>query len=191
MTSTPPATTPSSRIGSPTSSTTSRRRSPPLASEALKPEHSAPVTLKVAESKVPEGYERPINHFVFDLTGSGLVYEQGDSLGVYPTNSKADVEICLKALKCTGDEMLHIRNIDSTRSVPLPEHITVRRLLTEILDIGGWPKRRFYEMLKMCATDAKEKEELTHLCSREGKEDYQACAAESYTYAELLRKFPS
>jgi len=161
------------------------------ASAQLEPDHSAPVTLKAAISKVPDGYERPINHFVFDLTDSGLVYEQGDSLGVYPTNSKADVETCLKALGYTGDELLHIQNIDSTRSVPLPEYMSVKSLFTEILDIGGWPKRRFYDMLKMCATDPKEKEELTHLCSRDGKADYQACAAESYTYAELLQKFPS
>jgi sulfite reductase (NADPH) flavoprotein alpha-component len=59
------------------------------------------------------------------------------------------------------------------------------------MDVGGWPKRRFYEMLKLCVTDPKEKEELEHLCSKEGKQDYQAYAGESYTYAELLAKFSS
>jgi len=155
------------------------------------PSHSAPVTLNVIESKVPDGYERPINHFVFDLTGSGLVYEQGDSLGVWPTNSKADVELCLKALGKSGDDVVRIQNIESTRAEPLPEFMTLRKLFTQYLDIGGWPKRRFYEMLKMSATDPKEKEELALICSREGKADYQACMDESFTYAELLEKFPS
>jgi len=77
------------------------------------------------------------------------------------------------------------------RSTPLPENMVLRTLLTEVLDIGGWPKRRFYEMLKMCATDPKEKEELTHICSRDGKTEYQKCTDESYTYAELLQKYPS
>merc|ERR1719461_95532 len=45
--------------------------------------------------------------------------------------------------------------------------------------------------MKLCATDPKEKEELTHLCSRDGKGAYQECVDESYTYAELLEKFPS
>jgi len=57
--------------------------------------------------------------------------------------------------------------------------------------LGGWPKRRFYEMLKLCATDPAEKEELTHICSREGKDAYMACGEESYTYSELLEKYPS
>eukprot|EP00913_Durusdinium_trenchii_P003148 g2909.t1 len=34
-------------------------------------------------------------------------------------------------------------------------------------------------------------EQLQKLCSKEGKEDYQAYTAESYTYAELLQKYPS
>jgi len=57
--------------------------------------------------------------------------------------------------------------------------------------LAGWPKRRFYEMLKLSATDPQEKEELQKLCSREGKQTYQDYIKESYTYAELLMKFPS
>jgi len=159
--------------------------------EPMIPDHSAPVTLVVDRSTVPEGYERPIIHYEFDLTDSGLVYEQGDSLGIYPINSEADVQRTLKALGRTGDEILKITDIDSTRGVALPEHLTLRRLVTEVLDVGGWPKRRFYEMLKMCATDPKELEELTHICSREGKAAYQACGEETYTYSDLLEKYPS
>jgi len=120
-----------------------------------------------------------------------LAYDQGDSLGLWATNSKADVDKCLTSLGLGGDEVLRIKPVDSNRAEPLPELVSVKTLLTEMLDIGGWPKRRFYEMLKMSATDPKDKEELTHLCSREGKPAYQACAQESYTYAELLEKFPS
>lgn len=80
---------------------------------------------------------------------------------------------------------MNLRPVDSNRSVPLPEVITVpwrrvaslersseaRSLLTDVLDIAGWPKRRFYdarrrrgrrktseEMLKLSATDEQEKE---------------------------------
>jgi len=162
-----------------------------LAMVPYTPHHSQPVTLTLKRSTVPHGYERAIDHFEFDLTGSGLSYGQGDSLGVWPSNSATQVDMCLKALNLGGDEILHIRPVDSNRSVPLPEVINVRQLLTEVLDIGGWPKRRFYEMLKLSATDPAEKQELTHLCSKEGKADYVGCAAESYTYAELLQKFPS
>ena len=43
-------------------------------------------------------------------------------------------------------------------------------------------------MLKLSVTEPKEKEELQHLCSRDGESDYQAYTAESYTYAELMEQ---
>merc|ERR1712222_20433 len=45
------------------------------------PHGSKPITMKVKLSTVPDGYERAIDHFEFDLTDSGLpTYGQGDSL---------------------------------------------------------------------------------------------------------------
>merc|ERR1712127_643204 len=106
-------------------------------------------------------------------------------------NAQTQVDLCLSALGLNGDEIVHLKPIDSNRSVPLPEVVSVQTIFSEILDIGGWPKRRFYEMLKLCATDPAEKEQLRLICSREGKADYEAHGAESYTYAELLAKFSS
>merc|ERR1719335_1847587 len=113
-----------------------------------------------------------------------MTYDQGDSLGLYPSNQPEQVTKCLQALKLTGDEVLKITPVDSNRSVPLPEVVSVRTLFSDMLDIQGWPKRRFYEMLRLSATDPAEKEVLEHLCSKEGKSVYQDYAAESYTYAE-------
>jgi len=159
---------------------------------AYVPHGSKPVTMTLKRSTVPEGYERAIDHFEFDLTGSGLpCYGQGDSLGLWPSNDGEQAKILLNALNLKGDEIFRIQPVDSNRSVPLPEVITARTLFSEVLDIGGWPKRRFYEMLKLCATDEAEKAQLQHICSREGKAEYNACMEESYTYAELLQKFPS
>mmetsp|Transcript_167645 Transcript_167645/g.296840 ORF Transcript_167645/g.296840 Transcript_167645/m.296840 type:complete len:1850 (+) Transcript_167645:144-5693(+) len=155
------------------------------------PHHSKTISMTLKRSTVPEGYDRDIDHFELDLTGSGLSYDQGDSMGVWASNGPEKVQKVLDSLKLNGDEILRIRPIDSNRSVPLPEVITARTLFTEVLDIGGWPKRRFYEMLKLCVTDPAEKEELSKICSKAGKEDYQACIQESYTYAELLEKYPS
>merc|ERR1712038_300760 len=66
------------------------------------PHGSKPVTMTVKRSTVPDGYERAIDHFEFDLTGSGLSYSQGDSLGVWPTNAKKQVDLCLSALGLKG-----------------------------------------------------------------------------------------
>jgi len=159
---------------------------------AYVPHGSKPVSMTLKRSTVPEGYERAVDHFEFDLIGSGLPsYGQGDSLGLWPSNDEEQVKILLNALNMTGDEVLSIKPVDSNRSVPLPEVITGRTLFTEVLDIGGWPKRRFYEMLKLSAIDEAEKAQLQLICSRDGKAEYNSCMQESYTYAELLQKFPS
>jgi len=161
------------------------------AAEPYVPAGSKPVRLRIKRSTVPEGYERDIDHFEFDLRSSGLSYSQGDSLGVWPTNAQRQVDLCMSALGLKGEEIVRLQPVDSNRSVPLPEVVSVKTLFSEILDIGGWPKRRFYEMLKLCATDPAEKEQLRLICSREGKADYDDHGAESYTYAELLVKYPS
>jgi sulfite reductase (NADPH) flavoprotein alpha-component len=50
------------------------------------------------------GSAKDTRHFEIDLTGSGLAYEVGDSLGVFPTNNPALVEEILEVLGFSGDE---------------------------------------------------------------------------------------
>ncbi len=53
-----------------------------------------------------EGSEKETRHFELDLEGSGLAYECGDSLGVFPKNDPVLVQEILHALHATGDEMV-------------------------------------------------------------------------------------
>ena len=63
------------------------------------PHGSKPVTMTLKRSTVPEGYERAIDHFAFELQGSGLpVYSQGDSLGLWASSDEKQVQIMLKAV---------------------------------------------------------------------------------------------
>ena len=48
--------------------------------------------------------EKDTRHFELDLTGWGLNFEVGDSVGVYPTNDSALVEEIIHALGATGNE---------------------------------------------------------------------------------------
>jgi sulfite reductase (NADPH) flavoprotein alpha-component len=43
-------------------------------------------------------------HYEISLAGSGLTYEVGDALGVYPTNCPGVVDDLLRALNCDGEE---------------------------------------------------------------------------------------
>ncbi|MEO7432217.1 MAG: assimilatory sulfite reductase (NADPH) flavoprotein subunit [Dokdonella sp.] len=47
---------------------------------------------------------RAVHHFELSLEGSGLTYEPGDALGVWPTNASALVDSVIQALRLDGDE---------------------------------------------------------------------------------------
>ncbi len=48
--------------------------------------------------------EKNTRHFEISLDGSGITYEVGDSMAVYPTNDPALVDEILHALEATGEE---------------------------------------------------------------------------------------
>ena len=70
---------------------------------------------------------KEVNHVVFSLEGSGLVYEPGDALGVFPQNADDLVAALLAALGCDGEE-----------AVPAPDGTTtsLRHALTAHYDLG-------------------------------------------------------
>jgi sulfite reductase (NADPH) flavoprotein alpha-component len=72
------------------------------------------------------GSGKETRHFEIELAGSGLSYEPGDALGVFPTNCPQLVDDLLRALNCDGEE-----------AVPGPEEseIPLRKALTEYYDI--------------------------------------------------------
>jgi sulfite reductase (NADPH) flavoprotein alpha-component len=63
-----------------------------------------PATLLVNRKLNFEGSEKETRHYEFSLAGSGLVYEVGDSMGVFPRNNPKLVEELLHALHFSGDE---------------------------------------------------------------------------------------
>jgi sulfite reductase (NADPH) flavoprotein alpha-component len=78
-----------------------------------------------------EESERETHHIEFSLEGSGLEYEVGDALGVYPRNDEAIV-----------DEILSNLPFKPTEEVPLPGggEATLREALIESYDIRSLNK---------------------------------------------------
>ena len=66
-----------------------------------------PAPLTANRKLTGEGSEKDTRHFEFSLTGSGLVYECGDSLGVFAANCPALVDEILATLHATGDEIVN------------------------------------------------------------------------------------
>jgi sulfite reductase (NADPH) flavoprotein alpha-component len=65
-------------------------------------------------------------HVELDLTGSGLTYEPGDSLGIMPSNSARVVEELLEATGLSGDEEVTVKN----SSISLASALTNRFEIT-------------------------------------------------------------
>ena len=72
------------------------------------------------------GSQKETRHFEISLEGSGLAYEAGDALGVWPRNCPDLVSEIIAAGQCKGDESVTV----SGTSLPL------RQALTEKLDLG-------------------------------------------------------
>ncbi|HRE80501.1 MAG TPA: sulfite reductase subunit alpha [Opitutaceae bacterium] len=73
------------------------------------------------------GSAKQVNHIEFDLGGSGLTYEAGDALGVYPQNCPDSVSALLAATGLDGEEAV---------LSPEGESLSLRRALSERLDLG-------------------------------------------------------
>ena len=63
-----------------------------------------PATLTVNRLLSGEGSNKETRHLEISLAGSGLTYEVGDSLGVFPSNNPELVNLVLAELACSGDE---------------------------------------------------------------------------------------
>ena len=86
-----------------------------------------PATLTVNRKLTAEGSNKDTRHFEITLAGSGLDYEVGDSLGVFPSNEPALVEKLLETLGFSGDEI--VPNADKV-SVPLREALSKSYIIT-------------------------------------------------------------
>lgn len=63
-----------------------------------------PARLLVNRCLSGTGSAKEVRHFEISLAGSGLSYEAGDALGVFPANDPALVDDVLRALGCDGEE---------------------------------------------------------------------------------------
>jgi sulfite reductase (NADPH) flavoprotein alpha-component len=87
-----------------------------------------PATLAVNRKLTGEGSNKDTRHIEITLSGSGLAYEVGDSLGVFPKNDTELVEGILKNQGFTGDEQ--VTNPDG-KNVSLREALTKDFIISE------------------------------------------------------------
>lgn len=160
---------------------------PPLfmSSPAASPAYSKdnPFRARIVENRLLNGpgSAKDTRHVVVDISGSGLHYKAGDSLGVFPSNRPQDVDGILAALGSTGDEQ-----------VVLPraaDPVSFREALSSKLALSG-PTRKLVEMLASKALDPAQKLKLGDLLAANPRETLQAWLGER-EFSDVLQEFPS
>lgn len=129
------------------------------------------------------GSAKETRHFVVSLAGSGLHYQAGDSLGVFPSNRAEDVAEIIQRLGATDDELV------APQALKLPAPLPLREVLAHKVALAG-PPRRIIETLAAKATAPAEQAKLTALLAPEAKTEL-AAFLEEREFVDLLAEFPS
>jgi sulfite reductase (NADPH) flavoprotein alpha-component len=113
-----------------------------------------------------EGSAKETRHIEIDLGDSGLTYDPGDALGVYPLNNPDYVEQLLAALKMEGTEPVTVAK----------ETLPLRDAFIEKLDITALSRVNMEKYADLIGSD-----EIKTLLAPEHKEDFN-----QYTWGRLI-----
>ncbi|WP_221030841.1 sulfite reductase subunit alpha [Actomonas aquatica] len=143
-----------------------------------------PFPARIIENRVlnQPGSAKETRHFVVDISGSGLSYTAGDSLGVFPSNRPVEVAEVLEAIHASGGELV------SPAMLKLETPITLREALSDRLALAS-PTPKLMKALAEKATDAAEKAKLDELLAPESKEVLRTYLEERH-YIDVLQEFP-
>ena len=144
-----------------------------------------PFPAKLTENRIlnQPGSAKETRHFVVDISGSGLSYTVGDSLGVFATNRASEVAEILEVLGASGNEMV------SPAMLKLESPITLQEALSTRLALAS-PTPKLLGALSEKVTDAAEKAKLEDLLDPE-KKDALKVWLEQRAYIDILTEFPS
>ncbi|HVU37969.1 MAG TPA: sulfite reductase subunit alpha, partial [Opitutales bacterium] len=126
------------------------------------------------------GSGKDTQHFVVDISGSGLTYKCGDSLGVFPTNDPAHVDAVLQALQLRGDEpVLPPKDV---QPLPLREALLQRFSLAQ-------PTKKVLQTFHDLTAAEDEKARLHNLLNATKPEELHAYL-EQREFLDLLEEYP-
>ncbi len=142
--------------------------------EAYDRQNPFPAALLAVNTLNREGAAKDTRFVALDLTGSGMTYDVGDSLGVYPRNCLEHVDGLLNTLGATGNEPVRVPN---GKLVPFREALEWYFTITVATDLQA-------NLLADCATSKDEAEALRALAADDD-------ALEKLDLWDLLMQFPS
>ncbi len=133
-------------------------------------------------------HDQDVRHIELDLKGSGISYEPGDVMIVYPDNPRSETLAFIASLGLAPNDILEITSTDANLTLPSP--VRVLDLFSTYLDIFGTPRRYFFEVMVHFASQPMQQEKLRELSSAEGQDElYRYCLREKRSFVEVLRDF--
>ncbi|KAK4687869.1 NADPH-ferrihemoprotein reductase, partial [Tremellales sp. Uapishka_1] len=137
--------------------------STPVGSYDAKNPYPAPVM--VAKELFTVGGDRNCVHVEFDITGSGMTYQHGDHVGVWPSNPDVEVDRMLSVLGLLSPERRHaiisIESLDpALAKVPFPTPATYDAVFRHYLDISAVASRQTIAFLSRYAPNEEAAQKL-------------------------------
>nr|XP_005908713.1 PREDICTED: NADPH-dependent diflavin oxidoreductase 1 [Bos mutus] len=126
----------------------------------------------------------------FDISGSGISFAAGDLVLIQPENTASHVQQFCQALGLDPEQhfTLQPREPGVTCPTRLPQPCSVRRLVSQYLDIASVPRRSFFELLACLSPHELEREKLREFGSARGQEELcEYCTRPRRTALESLQ----
>jgi NADPH-ferrihemoprotein reductase len=139
--------------------------------------------------------DRRYLHLEVDLTGSGVAYETGDHIGIFPQNDPREVEKFGRLLRLSSlDDIFTLTTIDESaaKKYPFPCPCSFRTALTYYIDIRSPPRTNIIKFLADYAGDLAEKNALLEMMQPANKDRYaEYVLVERRSILDILEEFPS
>jgi len=153
--------------------------------------------LTVGESRrmTPADYERDIRHFSLVTEGKDFPFDLGDAVAIYFENLPEEVEEALQWFDFNGDSVATVNcisdNVSARHREAFRERVTVRQILSELVDLFGRPTKSFCSEAARFATNNAEQKALRRLGSAAGADDWKKLVDDSCSYFDIFKRFPS
>jgi sulfite reductase alpha subunit-like flavoprotein len=153
--------------------------------------------LQVRENRrmTPAKYERDIRHFSLSTKGQDFPFDLGDAIACYYENLEEDVNAAMQHFDLDGDKVMTVacdpENSSDRHKSAFQQRVTVRQVMTEMLDLFGRPTKSFCTDLARFATSSKEKKTLMAMAKPEGEKDWKQIVDASASFFDICKKFPS
>lgn len=159
--------------------------------------HPYPATIRVNVNMNGEGSIKETRHIEIDLGDSGVTYEPGDALGVYPKNNPVYIEALLTALNMDGDAPVTVGKEELSLHEALCSRLDSTALSRPVMEkyvallngLGG-DQDKLYTLL----SDANNEEFERYTWGRQILdlvEEYPAVGLSPQDFVSVLRRIPA